>query len=63
MGSTHLEREDGGTVRMVKKLYNKKDYDRALKVPDKEGDTRDPFRRDLARLIHSPAFRRLQGKM
>jgi dGTPase len=25
-------------------------------------DSRDPFRRDLARLLHSPAFRRLKGK-
>jgi dGTPase len=48
---------------MAKKLYNKKDYHRILDIPDKEGDARDPFRRDLARLIHCPAFRRLQGKM
>lgn len=43
-------------------LYRSGDFERVSGVPDKEGDGRDPFRRDLARLIHSPAFRRLQGK-
>lgn len=32
------------------------------KVPERAGDTREPSERDLARIIHSPAFRRLQGK-
>ena len=27
-----------------------------------EGDLRDPYERDRARIIHSGAFRRLQGK-
>lgn len=49
---------------MAKKpLYNKRDKQRILDLRDKDGDVRDPFRRDLARLIHCPAFRRLQGKM
>lgn len=43
-------------------LYRPPDVERRVAVPDKEGDSRDPFRRDLSRLIHSPAFRRLQGK-
>lgn len=43
-------------------LYRPSDVGRRIAVPDKYGDSRDPFRRDLARLIHSPAFRRLQGK-
>lgn len=30
--------------------------------PQTEGDVRDPFERDRARIIHSVAFRRLQGK-
>lgn len=43
-------------------LYRPSDVERRVNVPPKDGDARDPFRRDLARLIHSPAFRRLQGK-
>lgn len=43
-------------------LYEKSDFERKRNVPGKAGDFRDPFRRDLARLVHSPAFRRLQGK-
>ncbi|WP_167814718.1 dGTP triphosphohydrolase [Ralstonia pseudosolanacearum] len=31
-------------------------------VPQNYIDARSPYRRDYARLIHSPAFRRLQGK-
>ncbi|WP_248167569.1 dGTP triphosphohydrolase [Ralstonia pseudosolanacearum] len=31
-------------------------------TPDGYVDSRSPFRRDYARLIHCPAFRRLQGK-
>lgn len=46
----------------TKSLYTKGDYRRERDVPDKPDDHRSPFRRDLARLIHSPAFRRLQGK-
>jgi dGTPase len=45
-----------------RRLYGKSDFARERAVPDKEHDWRGPFRRDLARLIHSPAFRRLQGK-
>ena len=43
-------------------LYRPTDFGRRVAIPDKDGDARDPFRRDLARLIHCPAFRRLQGK-
>jgi dGTPase len=43
-------------------LYRQTDFERRVAVPNKDGDFRDPFRRDLARLLHSPAFRRLQGK-
>lgn len=46
----------------ARRLYEKNDYDREREVPDKDNDYRGSFRRDLARLIHSPAFRRLQGK-
>ena len=38
------------------------DAHRAREAIRKEGDARSPYRRDLARLVHSPAFRRLQGK-
>jgi dGTPase len=43
-------------------LYRPSEGERRADVSDKPGDHRDPFRRDLSRLIHSPAFRRLQGK-
>jgi len=43
-----------------KRLYLASDFHRA--VPVGRGGWRSPFRRDYARLIHSPAFRRLQGK-
>jgi dGTPase len=46
----------------AKHLYRPTDVERRVSIPAKDGDARDPFRRDLARLIHSPAFRRLQGK-
>jgi dGTPase len=41
-------------------LYCPSDLKRRLDV---SGDYRSEFRRDFARLIHCPAFRRLQGKM
>lgn len=45
-------------------LYSAKDYNRedAIYQTKKDLKLRPPFRRDFARLIHSPAFRRLQGK-
>lgn len=53
-------------------LYNNKDYERELNTvsfnshPDPEQKTEKPFRsnfwRDYARILHSPAFRRLTGK-
>jgi len=35
---------------------------RLQKVPQRQQDHRDPFRRDRARILHSAAFRRLQSK-
>jgi dGTPase len=45
-------------------LYSAKDADRAAEASKSEIDEpyRSPYRRDIARLIHSPSFRRLQGK-
>ncbi len=47
-------------------LYTEEDEKRALTIPNAEGVAaegyRTAWRRDYARLIHSPAFRRLQGK-
>ncbi len=49
---------------MTNLLYpeDKHDSHRRIDPPPKEGDGRSPYRRDWARLIHSPCFRRLQGK-
>lgn len=48
------------------KLYRKSDERRRASVPYRPGfereDYRSTWRRDYARLIHSPSFRRLQGK-
>src|SRR5690606_12675716 len=41
-------------------MYSPKDYSRV--ISESEADYRSPYRRDYARLLHSPAFRRLQGK-
>jgi len=44
-------------------LYSASDYLRRHDEGDGDVDPfRSPFRRDYARIIHSPAFRRLQGK-
>lgn len=45
-------------------MYSESDYLRVLECPvsNEELSLRPPFWRDYARLIHSPAFRRLQGK-
>lgn len=47
-----------------KELYNPEDCDRP--ITSKKGidvtDSRSEFRKDYSRLIHSPCFRRLQGK-
>lgn len=47
---------------MVNRLYRNEDRERKTTAREKPGDGRSPFRRDWARLIHSPCFRRLQGK-
>lgn len=46
----------------MNKLYTKNDFSRLVDVEEKESKSRSSFRRDYARLLHSPAFRRLQGK-
>lgn len=43
-------------------LYHESDFHRQHDITAKDHDSRTDFRRDLARLIHCPAFRRLQGK-
>ena len=45
-------------------LYSNDDFNREipLNITAEESSLRPPFRRDFGRLIHSPAFRRLQGK-
>jgi len=45
-------------------LYNDADFSRSATIPKEidESHFRTEFRRDTARLIHCPAFRRLQGK-
>ena len=64
-----LDSQDKGRTKAVPaekrlvELYRASDYRR--QKPIKGGDDsegRTPFRRDYARLVHSPAFRRLQGK-
>ncbi|GGA90201.1 deoxyguanosinetriphosphate triphosphohydrolase family protein [Puia dinghuensis] len=44
-------------------MYSEKDSAREYPEPDDPNENyRSPFRKDYGRLIHSPAFRRLQGK-
>lgn len=43
-------------------LYTENDTERRSPGVNSEDPSRSPFRRDYARLLHSPAFRRLQGK-
>jgi dGTPase len=47
---------------MANRLYPNNDAGRKTEARIKESDGRSPYRRDWARLIHSPCFRRLQGK-
>jgi dGTPase len=47
---------------MGNRLYPNEDTKRKVETRAKSGDGRTPFRRDWSRLIHSPCFRRLQGK-
>jgi dGTPase len=46
------------------KFYHPGDYDREVDIPDSGSPEpyRSPFRRDFARIVHAPAFRRLQRK-
>ena len=51
------------TKRTLKPLYDANDWSRAVEVPSSGKEPwRSDVRRDYARLIHSPSFRRLQGK-
>ncbi|MBC7703268.1 MAG: dNTP triphosphohydrolase [Rhodoferax sp.] len=43
-------------------LYEASDYSRVLDEKEESDLGRSPFRRDYGRLLHSPSFRRLQGK-
>ncbi|MBC7600940.1 MAG: deoxyguanosinetriphosphate triphosphohydrolase, partial [Polaromonas sp.] len=43
-------------------LYGDSDYLRVKTESEEAVAGRSPFRRDYARLLHSPSFRRLQGK-
>lgn len=43
-------------------MYTHKDIARIKKEEEKSDLGRTPFRRDYGRLLHSPSFRRLQGK-
>ncbi|MGE0651472.1 MAG: deoxyguanosinetriphosphate triphosphohydrolase family protein [Alphaproteobacteria bacterium] len=51
---------------MTRALYRANDKKRLVKIKRRKGTTPEPYRsvwrRDYARLIHSAAFRRLQGK-
>jgi dGTPase len=47
---------------MTNRLYSDKCYERQSEVASPKAEYRPPFRRDYARLLHSPSFRRLQGK-
>ncbi len=50
------------TVRFGHIEYQPQDYARQYAEPVKSGEERSPFEVDRARIIHSAAFRRLQGK-
>jgi dGTPase len=49
---------------MSASFYEKHDYDRLVPIPESGNPEpyRSDFRRDYARVLHSPAFRRLQRK-
>lgn len=47
---------------MGAKLYNPSDVLRYVQEVTNDAGYRSPYRKDYARLLHSPAFRRLQGK-
>src|SRR5882724_6488512 len=45
-------------------FYRSTDFERMVPIPDSGSPEsyRSPFRRDFARVVHTPAFRRLQRK-
>src|ERR1700756_1554763 len=45
-------------------FYHAGDFGRVVEIPDsgRAEPYRTPFRRDFARIVHTPAFRRLQRK-
>ena len=47
---------------LMRPLYDQQDYARLLAETEEWDVGRSPFRRDYGRLLHSAAFRRLQGK-
>ena len=49
-------------MRLRKLKYNRHDRARFHREPSRRGDERSAFERDRSRIIHSAAFRRLQGK-
>ena len=46
----------------MRPLYDVNDFNRQAKTTKGTKEYRSDFRRDYARLVHSPGFRRLQGK-
>jgi dGTPase len=46
----------------MRELYKKTDYERVVKSTNDHLDYRSEFRRDYARLLHCPSFRRLNRK-
>lgn len=50
------------TVRFEPIEYQPQDYARQYPQPPKPDEERSPFEKDRSRIIHSAAFRRLQGK-
>jgi dGTPase len=60
--SKGVSREIGVRTRLADELYRPGDSARYVEEKSKSEPWRDEFRRDFARVIHCPSFRRLQGK-